>query len=127
MVTFQSWNTYVDAWLAHFSRRRLLTRAIRSAHIIWAQRFPRLANSGFDTYFFLNDAYPLLASMIDGFLVRDPALLIQKWANCFGLSDEKRARALADHRAAAADFLYILKTEFASLAALAAAKVTRVH
>lgn len=92
-------------------------RTVRRTYAGWRTRFPRWANSGFDEYFLLNDALPILNEMLAGGQRLDPAQLVRKWATVYRLTDEGTRRALIEATPVAADFLTRLQIEYAGQAA----------
>lgn len=112
MLSIQTIPTFLPAQLMNNRQRRLLERTIRRTYAGWMARFPRWANSGFDEYFLLNDAMPLLSAMLTGAQRPDPAQLARKWASAYCLTEVLAQRALVEATPVAADFLARLEIEF---------------
>jgi hypothetical protein len=111
MISFRTRNRPRLAPPTGAGRRRDLTRSIRGAYAAWLPSFPRWANSGFDEYFLLHDALPLLTDMMAGALPADPAHLARRWTLAYGLTGARAQRALVQCTPAAAEFLRILRAE----------------
>ena len=99
-------NALFSVWFAHGIRQRRLERSVRRTVAIWRQRFPRWINSGFDEYFLLHDALPLLA----GAQRPDPAQLARKWVVAYGIPAPRFQRAVAEVAPVAEDFLSLLES-----------------
>jgi hypothetical protein len=112
MLGIQTLNTLLPAPLAETRHRRLVEQTVRRTYREWRARFPRWANSGFDEYFLLNDALPMLDDMLAGGLYPDPALLVRKWAQIYHLTDEGAQRAVIEATPVAADLLTRLQIHY---------------
>jgi hypothetical protein len=101
--------------LAYIYQRFLFTRAIRNAYQTWMMRFPRWVNAGFDEYFLLNDAMPLLLSMMSDGQSCNPADLARKWASVYRLNEKRTERAMVECTPVAAHFVTLLQMEYTAL------------
>lgn len=93
------------------NRRRALEQTIRRVYATWQGRFPRWVNTGFDDYFLLHDALPLLRELLDGECPPDPTRLAQCWVIAFAIPHERFGHAVAEVTPVAADFLMRLQSE----------------
>lgn len=98
-------------WLERANQRRRLTRAVLNSYGHWRRRFPRWANAGFDEYFLLHNALPILSEMLTGGSV-DPTRLARLWVMAYGIPAARRGRALAAITPVAAEFLGLLQCEY---------------
>ncbi|MCL4861318.1 MAG: hypothetical protein KJZ93_18015 [Caldilineaceae bacterium] len=94
------------------NHRQHCEQTIRRAYASWRQRFPRWVNTGFDEYFLLHDALPLLREMLQGERYPDPAQLAQKWVVAYGIPAARVQPAVAELTPVAADFLAHLQIEY---------------
>jgi hypothetical protein len=113
MVSVTKMTHLLPTGLTAVSRRRLMKRTIRRTYALWRRRFPRWANGGFDEYFLLNDALPLLNAMMRG-ARPDPAGLARLWVAAYGIPPARQGRALAEVTPVAAAFLDLLLLEHAA-------------
>jgi hypothetical protein len=112
MLSIQTMNTFLPARMMDDRRHRLVERTVRRTYAGWMARFPRWVNSGFDEYFLLNDAMPLLNDMLTGGQLPDPTRLARQWVATYRLTDDLAQRALAEATPVAADFLARLEIEY---------------
>ncbi|RIK38910.1 MAG: hypothetical protein DCC55_19740 [Chloroflexi bacterium] len=114
MLSIQTLNPLNATTFGETRHRRRVEQTVRRTYASWRARFPRWANSGFDDYFLLHDALPLLDEMLADGRYLDPAQIVHKWAQVYRLTDEGTRRALVEATPVAADFLTRLQIEYAS-------------
>jgi hypothetical protein len=112
MLSIQTMNTLLPAQMTDNRHHRLVERTVRHTFASWMARFPRWVNSGFDEYFLLNDAMPLLRATLTGAQRPDPAQLARQWVSAYRLTGDRAQRALAEATPVAADFLARLEIEY---------------
>jgi hypothetical protein len=112
MVRIENINLFFPTHFGHANHRRRLEQSIRRAYASWRHHFPRWANTGFDEYFLLHDAMPLLGAMLTGKQPPDAVQLARTWAQAFGIPPERTAHALAELAPVAADFLARLQVDY---------------
>ena len=112
MLHMQTLNTVLPTPFGEIGRRQRVVRSVRRTYAGWRSRFPRWANSGFDEYFLLNDALPLLSDVLAGERYPDPAQLARQWVASYRLTGERAQRALAEVTPVAADFLARLQIDY---------------
>jgi hypothetical protein len=103
-----------SAWLAKVYHRRLLEGTIRRTFTNWKGRFPRWVNAGFDEYFLLHDALPLLSDMLAGEQYSDPSRLAHQWVAAYSIPASRAQRAVAELTPIAADFIARLQVEYSA-------------
>lgn len=106
---------HLPPWVVRLYQRHQFSRAIHKSYQQWMQHFPRWVNAGFDEYFLLNDAMPLLTGIMAGEQSCDPGDLARKWASVYRISDERAERAVAECTPVAANFISLLQIEYATL------------
>lgn len=102
----------LPSWVEQAHQRRRLTRAVRRAYRVWTIRFPHWGNAGFDEYFLLHDALPLLTEMMGDIQQFDPKELARQWAAAYGFGPERTRRAIIECTPVAAHFVMLLQAEF---------------
>jgi hypothetical protein len=112
MRSVQTVNNFFPARMMDNRHRRLMERTVRRTYAGWMARFPRWVNAGFDEYFLLHDAMPLLYAMLTGVQNPDPAQLARQWASAYRLTEDRAQRALVEATPIAADFLARLEIEY---------------
>jgi hypothetical protein len=112
MLNVTTLTTLLPMPFAALHRQHSVESAIRRTFAHWRQRFPRWVNTGFDEYFLLHDALPLLREMLAGTQYPDPALLAHNWVAAYGITDARTQRAVAEVTPVAADFLARLQIEY---------------
>lgn len=100
------------SWLPKYYQRRMLERTIRRTYANWKVRFPRWANTGFDEYFLLHDALPLLTSILAGEQYPDPSLLARKWVSAYNIPASRAQGAITELTPIAADFIARLQLDY---------------
>jgi hypothetical protein len=112
MVRIEHISTFFSTWFGHLNPRYGQVNSIRCTYRSWRRRFPRWVNTGFDEYFLLHDALPLLSAMLAGEQAPDPAQLAHKWVTAFGIPPERTAYAITELAPVAADFLARLQVDY---------------
>jgi hypothetical protein len=116
MLHVTTLNTFLPARFTGMQRRHSVKSTIRRTFANWRQRFPRWVNTGFDEYFLLHDALPLLRDMLTGARLADPAQLAQTWVAAYHISTPFAQRAIAAVTPIAADFITRLQIEYGAQA-----------
>jgi hypothetical protein len=111
MLNLATINHVLPATLRIIPQHRF-EQTIHRTYASWRHRFPRWVNSGFDEYFLLHDALPLLREMLQGGRYPDPVQLACKWVVVFGISSAAMQRAVTELTPVAADFLARLQIEY---------------
>jgi hypothetical protein len=114
MIDLAKLDLMLPIWMARTHQRRRLTRAVLNSYSQWRRRFPRWANAGFDEYFLLHNALPILSEMLAGGST-DAVRLARLWVAAYGIPTPRRGRAVAAVTPVAAEFLGLLQQEYTAL------------